>query len=224
MRRISGLAAVALLIVLAVSAAARAKDGGLRVYSDTEAGFGLAFPKECVLKKTGKGSYFTLESSEGHQLIAGEIYRLADLPNDMFRGSRDVIRDFAVDRALARCCADGADGTAYCKSVYRISQTATGSGVRIIELFLGHVQVQYTDPPESTRSIVGPVYVLDVSRPEETLLLMLGSLPYQRMSDEQIELARGIVASVRLLEVKRPEPHQEAAPKPTSPAERETSK
>jgi hypothetical protein len=217
MRSVLNFAGMALLAALAVFTAAGAVGGGLMAYTDTEAGFGLAYPRDLAMRKIGKGSYFSLESAEGAQIVVGEIYRLASFPREMFKGSRDVFRDFAVNRALARCSADGVDGTAYCRNVYRILQTANANGLRLIELYLVHMQVQYGEVPESTHSVVGPVYALDISRPADTVLLIVSSLPDARMSDEQMEIARDITASVRLLPMPRPDSASESVPEPASP-------
>ena len=226
MRRISAIAVSAVLVGLALSVVAPGPTGcgpaahaappasrrGLRAYADADHGFAIAYPPGYTIKRAGKGSYFAVETAEGEQSITCEVYRLSDFPRDMFRGSRDIFRDFAVDRAVARCSADGPDGAAYCKAVHRISQTKTSSGLRLIEIYLIHVQELYGEHPERTESIVGPVYAVDISRPEGNVLLMVASRPYESLSGEQAELARLVAGNARLVQARQAEPQQETAP------------
>lgn len=187
---------------------------GLNAYTDVGYGFALAYPQDCMIKKSPGGSYFAIESQQGERLLAGDVYRLADFPQDMFRCSRDPFRDFAVDRAITRCSADGPDGTAYCKGVYRISQTRTSSDLRLIEIYLIHVQERHTEPWEHTESVVGPVYAVDISRPGSVVVLLIGPAPHELLSGEQVGIVRDVAANVTLVPLRKVEPL------PPAPSER----
>jgi hypothetical protein len=167
-----------------------------------------------MIKRSSGGAYFAIESQQGERLAAGDVYRLADFPQDMFRCSRDPFRDFAVDRAITRCSADGPDGTAYCKGVYRISQTRTSGDLRLIELYLVHVQERHTEPREHTESVVGPVYAVDISRPKGIVVLLIGPAPYELLSGELIEIVRDVAANVALVPVRKVEPPPAATSEP----------
>jgi hypothetical protein len=185
---------------------------GLRGYTDANHDFAIAYPADYTIRRARTGSSFAIRTAEGEQAITCETYRLADFPRDMFRGSRDIFRDFAVDRAVAGCCADGPDGAAYCNAIHRISQTRTNNGLRLIEIYLVHVQEFYGDRPERTESIVGPVYAVDVSRPDETVLLMIAPRPYESLSGERAQLAQIVAGNVKLVQPRQAEPPEEVTP------------
>jgi hypothetical protein len=193
---------VTVVLVVAVSCPvveADAREKGIRAHVDEEHGFVIGYSSEYTLNRLGASGDLYVEGLGGVRLLTVQVCELAGYPREEYNRSRDVFLDFAADRAILRCGADGPDGSAYCSRIYSISHYENSKGLRILKMYLEHVQVVYGDPPESTATVVGPVYMADISRPEYTAVLMIGSVPYERLSDLQIGLAERLAASLDLL-------------------------
>jgi hypothetical protein len=185
--------------MLCMASVAGPQERRLRSYVDEGSGIVLAYPSEYKVRKNGAGSDFRIGGRDGVTLLKGQVEELAAYPGEMYRHSRDVFRDFAVHRAMLRCCADGPDGSAYCNSVYSIIHFENPKGLRVIKLMLDHVQIVYADPPETTQTVVGPVYAVDISRPDYVAFVLIGSAPYEALSEAKIALAESLVDGLNLL-------------------------
>jgi hypothetical protein len=211
MRRGRALSRCVLLCLLCTISVVQAQEKKVRSHIDEGHGFVLAYPAEYALKTVGAGGDFSIEGRDGSSVLTGQIEELAGYPRGTYVHSRDVFLDFAVDRAVLRCGADGPDGSAYCKAVYSITHFENPRGLRVLKLLLEHVQVVYSDPPETTETVVGPVYAVDISRPGYVAFLMVGAAPYEVLSGARIRLAEDLIGGLSLL------PDSRFLPRPVRP-------
>lgn len=183
-------AAVLLLLLSAVAAQA----GN---YSNEEFDFSFDCPEDYSLRRSSD-FYFSVRGKDGRTVLDGVVESLGDYPRDLYDGSKDPARDFGTHRAMLRCSADGPDGSAYCQSIADEKEFRTQNGIRAIELNLNHMQETFGEETEKTESVVGPVYILDISGQGRTAVLIIGASPYKRMDAEQKALAEYIVESLTL--------------------------
>ncbi len=183
--------AVVLLLLLS-AVAARAG-----IYSNEEFDFSFDCPEDYSLRKSSD-IYFSVRGRDGRTVLDGVVESLSAYPRSLYDGLKDPARDFGTHRAMLRCDADGPDGSAHCPSIAYEKEFRTQNGIRAIELYLNHMQETFGEETEKTESVVGPVYILDISGQGNTAVLIIGAAPYKRMDAEQRALAEYIVESVML--------------------------
>ncbi len=162
-------------------------------YADERRGFSFGYPAGYAIDAPHGGHYFYLKNTDGKKTLMGQIEDLSEYPREIYRELKTQFRDFGVDRALLRCGADGPDGSAYCPAVNSEREFTTANGVRAIELYLDHVQEFYGEKPGKTKTVTGPVYLVDLSRGGSPVVLVIGTVPYKQMDKEQKELAGFII-------------------------------
>jgi hypothetical protein len=201
--------ALAVLGYAVLGASASAGAGEIRIYTSARYGYSLHYPAACGLKAEAQGAYVDL-TYQGRRLSTITVEQLDETGKAERRGSPDLWKEFMVERAKLSCDADGPDGTVYCQRVEQENTWETARGLRVIELYLRKVQVDYGPPQKSTSSAVGPIYAVDISRKGYVFGLLVGSGHDYPHTPIEKEVVKKIVSSVSLIpesEFHPPKPH-----------------
>ncbi len=144
------------------------------------------------------GGYFDI-------LKDGNILLEASVEDDTFeifihetRPQKDKFRDFARQRCRIICDADGPDGSTCCREIEREREWVSLNGLRVMEFILSFTREDYQDRSEEN-SRIGPVYVVDISRADRPLALMIHPGHGILASDSTQGLITKIVDSVKLV-------------------------
>ena len=201
--------ALAVLGYVVLMATGPARAGEKKTYTSARYGYSLHYPATCGLKAIAQGAFVDL-SYQGRGLPTITVERLDETGKAERRGTPDLWRAFMVERAKLSCDADGPDGTIYCKRVEQENTWKTASGLRVIELYLRKVRVDYGPPDKLTSSVVGPIYAVNISRKGYVFGLLVGSgYDYPHTPIEK-EIVNKIISSVSLIpgsEFQPPKPH-----------------
>jgi hypothetical protein len=159
-------------------------------------GFALQYPSRYELKNASDWGFDLIEN--GEILVRGDV---EDDPFKIFlsewKQGGDTFKAFARERVTVICAADGPDGSSYCDKVESEREGKTKGGLRYLEYYLVMIREDFSKNSKE-RSRVGPVYMVDISRPAHPLALMIfpgyGTLATQ----ETAEVMRRMVETVRL--------------------------
>ena len=110
---------------------------------------------------------------------------------------KDIFIAFARERAKVVCGADGPDGSRYCEQVKSERAFSTRNGLHAIEFSLTLTRENYLKNTRHT-STVGPVYMIDISRTNKPLALMIFPGYGNTASASTEDLARKIIETIRL--------------------------
>jgi hypothetical protein len=113
----------------------------------------------------------------------------------------DTFKAFARERVTVICAAVGPDGSRYCDKIESERQAATKGGLRYLEFYLVMTKEDFSTNSKET-SRVGPVYMVDISRPSQPLALMISPRYGTLASRETAEAMRRMVETVRVGEYK----------------------
>jgi len=115
-----------------------------------------------------------------------------------YKNTRDEFIKYARQHAKNLCAADGAGESLYCPGVSRESVFDVGEGLTAVELYLNHV---YERNGRKTRSVYGPVYVVNLSmagKPRTLLVEPVTQGGARRSAAPEVQqLMRALVESVR---------------------------
>jgi hypothetical protein len=144
------------------------------------------------------GGYFDI-------LKDGKIVLQASVEDDTFkifiheaRPQKDAFREFARQRCRIFCDADGPDGSTYCKEIAQEREWVSRNGLRVLEFILIFTRENYQDKTKE-ESRIGPVYLVDISRANRPLALMIHPEHDILATDSTERLIRKIVDFVRIL-------------------------
>lgn len=104
---------------------------------------------------------------------------------------------FAIDRAKIQCMSDGPDGSRTCTDVLRKTRFQNRHGIKGIELYLRLVD-ERIDPPKTTRSTFGPLYVVLLPGGRSGQLLLIKGVEKERGASVTREVLKQIAQSVKL--------------------------
>jgi hypothetical protein len=188
----------ALTFLLVMSFASMVTSSEVRkTYSNNDYRFTFDYPSSCDVKGLSKW-YFDL-LREGKMLLRSSV---EDDTFKIFVGAskpqRDAFIRFSRERARVVCGADGPDGSSYCEKIKSERAYTTRNGLCVLEFYLTLTREDYVRKTKKT-STAGPVYMVDISRTNKPLALML--FPgYGNVASESTEqLAREIIETLRLL-------------------------
>jgi hypothetical protein len=105
-------------------------------------------------------------------------------------------RSFA-GRCKIICDADGPDGSTYCKETATEKEWTSGNGLRVLEFTLIFTRENYQDKTKE-ESRIGPVYVVDISRAQRYLALMIHPGHEVLASKDSEQLIRGLIDTIAL--------------------------
>ena len=159
-------------------------------------GFALQYPSRYKLKNVGEWAFDLVEN--------GKIVVRGDVEDDPFRifltewkQGGDTFTAFARERVTVICAADGPDGSSYCDLVESEREGRTRGGLRYLEYYLVMTREDFSTNSKET-SRVGPVYMVDISRPAHPFALMICAGHGTLASQETAEVMRGMVETVRV--------------------------
>jgi hypothetical protein len=110
----------------------------------------------------------------------------------------DIFPRFARERSKLTCGADGPDGSSYCGEIESERQYVSVNGLDVFEFFLILTREDYSTDTKH-RSTVGPIYVVDISRANRPLALMIFPGYGKLASASTKDVARDIIETIRLL-------------------------
>jgi hypothetical protein len=159
-----------LLLSLSIAQTTFAADSR-NTYKNRQHGFTLKYPSIYRLKTSGQW---------GFDLVRGDrIILRANIEDTAFKifikeseHKENLFLDFARERAKVTCGADGPDGSTYCGSIEREKQYTSANGLNCVEFYL-LMTLEYYSTRTKYLSKLGPVYVVDISREERPLALMI---------------------------------------------------
>lgn len=135
----------------------------------------------------------------------GEIMLRGSVEDDVFkifvRESEDkgnVFGRFARERSKIVCGADGPDGSTYCRTVKSERKYVSANGLNVMEFYLNFTREDYSRRTKH-ESTVGPVYMVDISRANRHLALMIFPGYGKLASLSTNRLAQEIIGSIELL-------------------------
>jgi hypothetical protein len=185
---------VFLLISLSVPTPTSAQDK--TPYNNAEYGFTFDYPTMCQLKRFGDGYFDILR--DGKILLRGSV---EDTSFKIFiRESKqpvDFFRRFARQRCKVPCGADGPDGSTYCDTIESERELVSANGLTVLEFYLIMTRENYAKNTQD-QSKVGPVYVVDVSRKNRPLALMISPGQGALASESANRMALEVIESIRL--------------------------
>jgi hypothetical protein len=185
-----------LIIAVFLAVALAASSAWAGTYENTRYWFSFEYPEGYTIESSSD-RYFTVRDKDGHAVLTGDVEDINLYPRNLYDGYSDPFQKFGTWRALLRCDADGPDGSAFCPSLNSIEEFKTQNGLRALELMLMHVQETFGEKPTRKESVTGPLYLVDLTRNKHTVVLMLGTLPYERMNKRQKKLAGSILDTIR---------------------------
>jgi hypothetical protein len=168
-----------------------------KTYKNRQYGFTLQYPSFYKLKTLGKA---------GFDLIRDDLIILrADIEDTTFKifikesqHKEKLFLEFARERAKLTCAADGPDGSSSCGGIESEKQYISANGLNCVELYLLMTREDYSTETKHL-SRVGPVYVVDISRAERPLALLIFS-GYGKSAPTSTELMmKKMVNSVKLV-------------------------
>jgi hypothetical protein len=163
-----------------------------------EHGFALRYPSRYELKNVSDWVFDLVEN--GKIVVEGAV---EDDPFKIFltewKQGGDTFKAFAQQRVTVICAADGPDGSSYCDTVKSVREGKTKGGLRYLEFYLVMTREDFSTK-SIERSRVGPVYMVDISRPAHALALMIFPGHGTLASQKTAEVMGRIVETVRVRE------------------------
>jgi hypothetical protein len=142
-----------------------------KTYKNRQYGFSLKYPSIYKLKTFGQGGFDLIRD--------GRIILRANIEDNAFKifikeseYKENLFLDFARERAKVSCGADGPDGSTYCGAIESEKQYTSANGLNLLEFYLLMTREDYSTKTKHL-SKVGPVYVVDISREERPVALMI---------------------------------------------------
>lgn len=168
-----------------------------QTYTNNQYKFILKHPSIYRLKTFGQGDFDLIRD--------GRIILRANIEDNAFKifikeskHKENLFLDFARERAKVTCGADGPDGSTYCGAIESEKQYTSLNGLNCLEFYLLMTREDYSTRTKLV-SKVGPVYVVDLSRADRPLALMIFS-GYGKLAPTSTELLmRELVDTIRLV-------------------------
>jgi hypothetical protein len=192
----------ACLLVLLACAAAAAESVGApaqRNYRDRANNYSFDYPVGYRLRT--EQDFFEL-SRDRKAVLYGRVSEIIATDENgeqvEYKNTREEFIKYARQHAKNLCAADGAGESLYCPGVNKESVFDVGEGLTAVELYLNHI---YERNGRKTRSVYGPVYVVNLSMAGKprTLLVEPATQGGARRSAAPAvqQLMRALVESVR---------------------------
>jgi len=175
-----------------------------KTYSNSTYKFTFDYPSSCDVKGLSTWDFDLLR--EGKSLLRGSVeddtIKIFVNASNESKPQKDMFIAFARERARVVCGADGPDGSSYCETIKRERAYTTPNGLYVLEFYLTLTREDYLKKTSHT-STVGPVSLVDISRTNKPLALML--FPgYGNVASESTEqLAREIIETLYVGDVPR---------------------
>ena len=158
-------------LIMCLSAVTVATANSKKTYKNRQYGFTLKYPSIYKLKTFGQGGFDLIRNDR--------IILRAAIEDTAFKifikeseHKENLCLDFARERAKVICGADGPDGSTYCGAIENEKQYTSANGLNCLEFYLLMTREDYSTNTKYL-SKVGPVYVVDISREERPVALMI---------------------------------------------------
>jgi hypothetical protein len=165
-------------------------------YRNEEYSFTFHYASSFQVRSFGEGYFDILKDDK--------IFAQASVEDDTFnifiqeaKPKEDVFRNFARERCKIICDADGPDGSTYCKEIGSEKEWTSANGLRVLEFTLVFTRENYQDKTKE-ESRIGPVYVVDLSRTQRHLALMIHPGHEVLASKENEQLIHGMIDTIEL--------------------------
>jgi hypothetical protein len=168
-----------------------------KTYTNRQYGFTLKYPSIYKLSTSGQGGFDLIRNDR--------IILQAAIEDTAFKifikeseHEENLFLDFARERAKVTCGADGPDGSTHCGAIGSEKQYTSANALNCLEFYLLMTREDYSSNTKYL-SKVGPVYVVDISREERPLALMI--FPgYRKLAPTSTELMMWeIVDTIKLV-------------------------
>lgn len=173
-----------LLLSMSVTQTTLATDSK-KTYKNHQYKLTLKYPSIYKLKTSGQGGFDLIRNDR--------IIVRANIEDNAFKifikesqHKANLFLDFARERAKVTCGADGPDGSTHCGAIDSEKQYTSANGLNCLEFYLLMTREDYSTNTKYL-SKVGPVYVVDISRKERPLALMIFS-GYGKLASTSTEL------------------------------------
>jgi hypothetical protein len=169
---------VGLLSVLVV--ACDAADSTWKTHQDQDCGIEVKYPPSYVLEASGPRDACKILIAIGVRdaRMLRALFSLEIREMESLAGPPLSARGFALQVAMARCTADGADGSTFCTNGEVRSPFRTAQGFRGFEILLTEVQETLSPKKIETRRR-GPIIALDLSDDKVVRVLLADCEPAQ---------------------------------------------
>jgi hypothetical protein len=165
-------------------------------YRNEEYSFTFHYASSFQVRSFGEGYFDILKDDK--------IFAQASVEDDTFnifiqeaKPKEDVFRNFARERCKIICDADGPDGSTYCKEIASEKEWNSANGLRVLEFTLVFTRENYQDKTKE-ESRIGPVYLVDLSRTQRHLALMIHPGHEVLASKENEQLIHGMIDTIEL--------------------------
>jgi hypothetical protein len=182
------------LIISSLTISAFAKDK--RPYISNKYRLTFDYPSSYGIKRFGEG-YFDIFKN-------GKIFLRGSVEDEALKifiheskRTRDTFHSFARERCKIVSGADGPDGSSYCDEIKSRREYISSNGLRVLEFYLIMTREDYSRNTKN-RFTVGPVYIVDISRTDQPLALMIFPGHGTLASEKVKRLAETIIESLRL--------------------------
>ena len=142
-----------------------------KIYKNRRYGFTLKHPSIYKLKISGQWGFDLIRN--GRIILRGNIednaFKIFIKESEY---KEDLFLHFARERAKVICGADGPDGSTYCDVIESEKQYTSANGLNCLEFYLLMTR-EYHSTKIKYLSKVGPVYVVEISREERPVALMI---------------------------------------------------
>ncbi|MDH4011576.1 MAG: hypothetical protein OEU55_12720 [Desulfobacterales bacterium] len=172
-------------LMTCLSAVTVATADSKKTYKNRQYGFTLKYPSIYKIKTSGQWGFDLIRDDR--------IILRANIEDNAFKifikeskHKENLFLDFARERAKVICGADGPDGSTHCGAIDNEKQYTSANGLNCLEFYLLMTREDYSTNTKYL-SKVGPIYVVDISREERPLALMIFS-GYGKLASTSTEL------------------------------------
>jgi hypothetical protein len=174
-----------------------------KVYQDIMRCYEFRFPDDYAVEE----HLGYQETTTGETILRSPRtqWTISTRAEDEYRESaKSSFEEFAIERAKARCQADGPDGSVYANKVVGKKVSRNSHGLEVLQFSLSVVRETFGEDEEETiteETTKGPIHVVSISQPsdERHQALFVQFEPDQGNLQGQKELINKIVDTVRIL-------------------------
>lgn len=190
------LAAIVIVLALGTSVASlRAADAPStgKIYQDQNCKLEFRYPASHEVKSSAAKDYCALSVSvrglfelDVEEMDSANRQALAE------SGKKISPRNFALSRAMARCMADGRDGSIYCTEAVKENSFKTAQGFNAYEFYLTEVREYFGEKKKVEKRTKGPIIAVDISDDEVIRVVLV--IPTER----SLQTATAVVNTLRV--------------------------
>jgi hypothetical protein len=165
-------------------------------YRNEQYSFTLHYTSPFRVKSLGEGYFDILKDDKTFVEASVEDDTFNIFINEV-KPKTDIFRSFARERCKIICDADGPDGSTYCNEIASEKEWTSANGLRVLEFTLIFARDNYQDKTKE-ESRVGPVYIVDISRAQRYLALMIHPRHETLASMDSEQFIRALIDTIEL--------------------------